>query len=288
MTLDDWRRAGHPFDFRGHSIFYREGGTGEALLCLHGFPTASWDWHRLWPALTARYRVIAPDFLGFGFSAKPHPHPYHFGEQTDLVESLLAHLGLRRVLVLAHDYGDTVAQELLARHATRPGYALDLRAVCLLNGGLFPEAIRPRPIQRLLEGPLGPLVAAVLTERRFRTSFSAVFGPATQPTPAELADFWRLVRHGGGVRVAPRLSRYQQERRDRRDRWTAALRDTAVPLRLVCGALDPVSGAPIAARYREVIPRPDVAMLDDVGHYPQIEAPERVLGAFLDFVDRVG
>ena len=285
MTLDDWQRGGASFLFREFDVFFRDSGSGPALLLLHGFPTASWDWHRLWPDLTNRFRVVAADFLGFGFSAKPHPHPYSLFEQTDLVETLLAHLGIDRVVVLAHDYGDTVAQELLARHRERADYPLDLRAVCLLNGGLFPEAIRPRPIQKLLESPLGGLVARLLTEARFRKSFSAVFGPETQPTEAELADFWRLITHRDGVRVAPRISQYQAERRRHRDRWTDALRLTSVPLRLIDGTLDPVSGLAIAERFRAVVPGADVVLLDDVGHYPQIEAPERVLAAFLEFVE---
>ncbi len=288
MTLDAWKNAGLAFFYRGHTVFYRDDGAGEALVCLHGFPTASWDWHRLWPALTRRFRVVAPDMLGFGFSDKPRRYAYSLFDQAALHEALLAHLGLDAVHLLAHDYGDTVAQELLARHRERrrqgtPGLAL--LSVCLLNGGLFPEATRPRLIQRLLKGPLGGLVARLMTEARFRKNFSAIFGPQTQPTDAELADFWRLITWNDGVRAAPRISRYQDERRRHRARWVGALRQTAVPLRLVNGLLDPVSGAATVARYRDLIPDPDVVVLDDVGHYPQIEAPERVLTAFFAFVD---
>lgn len=64
MHLGDWKRAGKLFSFEGHRIFYRDEGTGELLLCLHGFPTSSWDWSRLWPELIPRFRVIAPDLLG--------------------------------------------------------------------------------------------------------------------------------------------------------------------------------------------------------------------------------
>src|SRR3546814_20597168 len=85
------------------------------LLCRHGFPTASWDWHRLWPALTATRRVIALDFLGYGFSSKPEHHTYSAAEQADIVLALMQELGVRQAHVLAHDFGDSVAQGLLAR-----------------------------------------------------------------------------------------------------------------------------------------------------------------------------
>ncbi|WP_457652756.1 alpha/beta fold hydrolase [Rhodocaloribacter sp.] len=286
--LRDWHASGRTFDHCGHTIFYREDGEGEALVCIHGFPTASWDWHRLWPALTRRFRVIAPDMIGFGFSDKPAGYDYSLMDQATLVEALLDDLGVASVHVLAHDYGDTVAQELLARRAEGvPGPAL--RSVCLLNGGLFPEAVRPRPIQRLLRNPvLSPMLGRLLTERRFRKSFRAVFGPGTQPSDEDLRAFWALVSHNGGTRVAHRIIRYMNERERHRARWTDALRHTRTPLRLINGPEDPVSGAAMAARFRTLVPGADVVLLDGIGHYPQVEAPERVRDAFLAFVERAG
>ena len=59
-----------------------------------------------------------------------------------------------------------------------------------------------------------------------------------------------------------------------------------MPLRFVNGPEDPVSGRHMAERYRELVPNPDVVLLDGIGHYPQLEAPEHVLEAFLAFVVR--
>lgn len=290
MTLDAWHRSGLTFSYRDHAIFYQDEGAGEALVCIHGFPTASWDWHKLWPTLTDHFRVIAPDMLGFGFSNKPREHTYSLFTQATLHEALLQELGLDTVHLLAHDYGDTVVQELLARHRKRqtqgrPG--LQIKSVCLLNGGIFPEAIRPRPIQKLLQGPLGGLVVRLMSESLFCTRFSAVFGPNTQPTDDELDDFWALVTYNDGVRVAHKISQYQAERRQNRARWVGALQQTTVPMRFINGLLDPVSGEAMVTRYRQLISHPDVIALDGIGHYPQIEAPEAVLEAFLSFVDEV-
>ena len=87
----------------------------ETLLLIHGFPTASWDWYRMWPDLVQEYHVLAADFLGFGFSDKPRNYPYSILDQADLLEALLREKGIGRVHIISHDYGDTVAQELLAR-----------------------------------------------------------------------------------------------------------------------------------------------------------------------------
>ena len=285
MELDAWQRAGRAFTYRGHEVFYRDAGDGPALLCIHGFPSASWDWHKLWPELTARFRVVAPDMLGFGLSAKPRDYAYSLRDQADLHEALLGALGIEAAHVLAHDYGDSVAQELLARQLER-GDGLRLRSVCLLNGGLFPESHRARPSQKLLRSPLGPLFARLASESRFSANFAEVFGPRTQPSPAELQTVWRLNQVHDGMRVMPKLIRYIDERRQQRQRWVEALQRAVVPLRFVNGPEDPVSGRHMAERYRELVPHPDIVLLEGIGHYPQLEAPEAVLAAVLEHIER--
>lgn len=273
------------FDHAGRRFFYRTEGEGPDLLLIHGFPTSSWDWHAIWPALVERYRVIAPDLLGFGFSDKPRGDVYRITEQADACEALLSRLGVRQAFVLAHDYGVSVAQELLARQ--RDGAAWTMRALALLNGGLFPQMHRPILIQRLLLSPLGPLVARLFNERSFRRSFASVFGPRTQPSDEELRAFWELIECNGGHRIAHWQIRYITERRVNEQRWVGALTQTTVPLRLINGPEDPVSGAHMAAHYARVVPRPDVISLPGIGHYPQVEAPAAVQSAVLEFFRRV-
>lgn len=282
--LQQWYDEGRYFSHGGHTLFYRDEGSGPVLLCVHGYPTASWDWHRVWPLLVGRYRLVAMDMLGFGFSDKPRAHDYSIGEQASLQEALLASLGVPDVHVLAHDYGDTVAQELLARAAERqassqPG--LQLRSVTLLNGGLFPETHRARPIQTLLRSPLGPLLVRMLDERAFARSFTPIFGAGTQPDANELSRFWALIEHNGGRLLMGRLLHYMAERKRHRERWVDALAQAPMPLQLVVGLDDPVSGRHMARRYRELVPRGGLVELDGIGHYPQWESPVQVAEAVM-------
>lgn len=294
-ALARWRAAGLRFEHGSEPIFVREAGAAierdTSLLCLHGFPTASFDWYPIWDALAARFgHVLAFDMLGYGFSAKPAGQDYPIGTQADIAEALLRDRGVRRVHLLAHDVGDTVAQELLARDAERRALgdrSLEIASCVLLNGGLFPETHRASRAQKLLLSRLGPLVSAVMTEKRFMPSFALVFGPQTQPSAEERKVFWSLLAHGHGHRRLHRMIRYILERRANRDRWVGALQKTVVPLHLVDGALDPISGAHMVERYRQLIPKPDVTLLPDVGHYPQTEAPDAVLDAVLRFHDRL-
>jgi pimeloyl-ACP methyl ester carboxylesterase len=286
-AFEAWRREGQRFEHCGHAIAVVERGRGDALLAIHGFPSASWDWHAILPGLTQRFRVIAPDLLGFGWSDKPRPFRYSILDQADRLEALLAARSVARVHLLAHDYGDTVAQELLARHEQRRGGGLAIASCVMLNGGLFPECHHPRPIQRLLATPLGPVVARLSSRRTLARGLYAIFGRETPPSPEFVDELWTLLRHADGHRVLPLLIDYIRERRVQRPRWVGALQQTAVPLAFVDGTADPVSGADMIARWRELLPRAEVTPLPGVGHYPQIEAPAAVLAAVLGFHDRL-
>lgn len=289
-AFERWRAEGRAFRHRGHDVFYREEGEGPVLLAIHGFPSASWDWQPMWPALVTRFRVIAADLIGFGWSDKPTSYAYSILDQATLLENLLRERGAGEAHVLAHDYGDTVAQELLARDARRRARGdggVRLRSVCLLNGGLFPEAHRATPAQKLLRTPLGPLLGRAFTRARFATQLRDIFGPRTPPSPELVDQLWTMMLHADGRRVVHRILGYIDERRARRERWVGALVDAGrdVPVRFVNGTLDPVSGKHMLERYRELVPNPDTIALE-VGHYPQLEDPVGVMNAFTRFHDQ--
>ncbi|MED5612062.1 MULTISPECIES: alpha/beta fold hydrolase [Pseudomonas] len=285
IPLRDWRAQGRSFDFHGHAIRYWEAGAGEPLLLIHGFPSASWDWNKLWQPLAGRYRVIACDMLGFGDSAKPRGHAYRIHEQADLQQALLAHLELRGPLhLLVHDYGNSVGQELLARHLEG---RIQLASVVFLNGGLFPETHRPVLSQKLLLSPLGGFFGRFFDRGKLAANFAKVFGPRTRPSEEELDAFWSLIACNDGPKVMHRLIHYILDRREHRERWVGAMQRAGVPLRLIDGPLDPISGAHMVERYRQLIPQPDTVMLDGIGHYPQTEAPEQVLAHYLAFRARL-
>jgi pimeloyl-ACP methyl ester carboxylesterase len=79
------------------------------------------------------------------------------------------------------------------------------------------------------------------------------------------------------------LIRYIRERRERRERWVSALQHAAIPLCLVDGLEDPISGRTIVKRWRELLPTATVVELSGVGHYPQVEDANAVLSAVQDF-----
>ena len=280
MTLETWRQGGGFFEWRSHRVFFRVEGAGDPLLLIHGFPTASWDWAAVWPELVKRYRVMTLDMIGFGFSAKPRKFDYSLLTQADLFGTLLEQHTVSRYRIVAHDMGNSVAQELLARQ--RDGAKLPaIVAACVLNGGLFPEAHHPLPVQKLLASRLGPIVARLSSYRTFAKSMRRIWG-SKPPSDNELRAMWTLVSESDGLAVMPQLIGYIAERKRRRERWVGAIVNPPCPVRLINGPVDPVAGARAIARYRELVPNANVIELAGVGHYPQVEAPQQVLAAVLE------
>ena len=178
VPVEKWKATGQFLDFNGHRIFWRQegAGTNPVLVLIHGFPTSSWDWHHLWDALSRDFHVITLDMLGFGLSDKPRDHEYRLAEQADIFESLLTQLNVSEYHILAHDYGDTVAQELLARFDAGTSKQT-LKSVCLLNGGIFPETIQPLLIQKLLLSPIGALIGLLTSYRTFAANLKKICAP---------------------------------------------------------------------------------------------------------------
>jgi pimeloyl-ACP methyl ester carboxylesterase len=210
-------------------------------------------------------------------------------------EALLAELGIGACDVLAHDIGDSVGQELLARQVgSELRHDLGIRSIAWLNGGMFYEAYTPRLVQRVLSGSsVGDLVARALrgpvARRTVERTMGELFGPRTQPTPEELDRMFELLAYRDGLRVTHRVGRFVLDRREHRNRWVRAMRETGTPMRLIDGPFDPNSGRHMADRYRELVPDADVVLLgDQIGHWPQLEDPEGVLRHYLDFVDARG
>ncbi|SHF91963.1 Pimeloyl-ACP methyl ester carboxylesterase [Microbulbifer donghaiensis] len=291
INLQEWRRAGRLFEYQGWPVFTRTGGNpqGEALVLIHGFPTSSWDWNKVWPELARHYSLYAIDMLGFGDSAKPREFSYLIADQAELIETWLMAQGVGEYHILAHDYGDTVAQELMARDLERLNLTrrekpnLRIKSVCLLNGGIFPETHKPVLLQKLLLSPLGPLIARLTSKRKLAANLQKICGPNSPPSAEDIDGFWALIEQNDGLGVMHRLIQYMPQRRQNRARWVRALCNEWMPVKLIDGVVDPISGGHMVARFRQLVPNADITELPGIGHYPQTESPAQVLSAYLAF-----
>ena len=271
----EWRERGRDVEFEGRRIHvFERDGEGPLLLFLHGFPSSSFDW-RLLLDRSSGHGALAPDFLGFGLSEKPRAHDYTLHWQADLVEDLVGRRDSTPVFIVAHDMGTSVATELLARDLEGK-LGMELAGCLLLNGSMVQDAASPTLGQRLLRSAVGPLFSRLSSERFFRQQFGSIFSPGHPLTDEEAEDQWALICAGGGRTLAHKTIRYMEERFRHADRWHGALSEWPKPVSLAWGMLDPVATERVLDAVLELRPSAELARFDDLGHYPQIEAPDRV------------
>lgn len=290
-VLKQWFLNGKFFPYQQYELFYKAQGRGETLVLIHGYPTSSLDWQKVWTAFAAHYRVIALDLLGFGFSDKPAGYAYSVMTHADMLEALFRHLNLSNVHIVAHDLGVGVAQELLARRI--PGQYLQdnrlpaIASVVFMNGGLFAEAYRPRLIQKLFASAIGPCLAPRIPKSMFKKAMRRMFGTSSQPNEDDLDIWFEQLQYKHGQYALYGLNKAILARAAYRHRLVAPLQQNLLPMLLLNGTDDPNSGAHMAQRYRELVPNAQVIELAGIGHWPMWEAPEAVFSACHQFIQQV-
>ncbi|CAF1575633.1 unnamed protein product [Adineta ricciae] len=294
--IRNWAQQGKYFNSNGYPIFYYDSAVRDksasrkpTLLLLHGYPTSSLDWLFMRDELEQQFRIIAPDYIGYGLSAKPVSFSYTISAQVDMIEQLLSSLGLYEFHIIAHDVGDTVAQEFLARQCDRRQYII--QSTIFLNGGLFPETHRPFFMMKMLKTPIvGVILQFIIPRTLFGSAINRVFGPSTQRSQQELDEITNLLFYNAPYNLLQQLQCYINERVRNRDRWVNAMntvqtfKTNPIRIRLINGPIDPISGRHMVDRYREVIANPDTCLLNDnIGHYPNLEDPVNTLKYVFDF-----
>src|SRR6201997_2675616 len=140
----------------GERVAYREAGQGPAVLLIHGMAASSHTWRNVLPRLSKHYRVIAPDLLGHGQSAKPRGD-YSLGAFAVWLRDLLDELGVSQATVVGHSLGGGVAMQFVYQH---PDYCR--RLVLISSGGLGPDV---GVILRLLSAPGAELVLPIISPK---------------------------------------------------------------------------------------------------------------------------
>ncbi len=286
-AVDRWMASGRHVDVTGQRVFVVEAGpaAAETVAVLHGFPSSSADWEHVLPSLAARYRVVLHDHPGFGLSSKPVEHSYSLMEQADSALEVWRALGVRRLHLVAHDYGTSVATELLARR-TRGLLPISLRSLTLSNGSVHLELARPRRVQWLLRRPhLGPALARVAPGGLLTRTLDAICAKPLDET--EIERMWQLLIRDGGRDVLPTIARYLNERERFATRWTHALQAADLPVHVLWGRRDPVALPAVAEQLTAEVSGAALTWLEDLGHYPMLEDPAAYGAALVRFIDAV-
>jgi pimeloyl-ACP methyl ester carboxylesterase len=286
QTYDDWAARGRTINWDSNDIFVLDqpattDAGNDPLLVLHGFPTSSYDWAHVLPALSAERRVILLDFLGFGLSSKPDLR-YSMRLQADVAEAVAAVLRLTSVAMVTHDMGNTVGGELL-RRSLEGTLQFDITRRVLTNGSIYIEMAQLTAGQQLLLS-LPDEPTELVAGDGFQAGLAGTFSEYSAVSAEELETHWLFAAHNDGNRMLPRTIRYIEDRRKEERRYTGAIEEHASPVGVVWGEDDPVAVVAMTKTFHDARPDAPITILDRVGHYPMVENPERFANAVLEYL----
>ena len=273
-------------------IFYREAGPKDAtvVLLLHGYPCSSFQYRNLMPALADRWRLIAPDFPGFGYSGTPgeDSFSYDFDGYADFLDRFTSSLGLNRYVLYLHDYGSQIG----LRHAIlRPER---IAGLIIQNGDIYEDVLGPKyeTIKRYWFDP-SPANRAKLkgavNEEGFRAEFiGEVDDVVAERVPPDLWKLhWPLMDTPLRREIAVRLMEGLEANLGWFPRFQTYLREQQPPTLIVWGPQDGYMPAESARAYLRDLPEADLHFLDDAGHWLLETHLDAVLPPVRAFLDRV-
>ena len=290
MTANEWKSKGEFITVNDRKLFVIDTSSffstedqvpSKTMVVLHGYPTSSYDYYKVLPELSKHYRVIIHDHLGFGFSDKPLDYSYSLLDQADLALQLWQLLGVKKVHLLAHDYGTSVATEIIARNNNHE-LIIEIEKLTLCNGSMHIELSQLRIIQKLLKNKwLGKYVAKLTTYAIFSKNLRNVYFDKTKVSNNELKDMWMQLEYNEGRKVIHKLSQYINERYTYWNRWIGALKETNLQTNIVWAKNDPVAVPAIARLIATEISNNKLFWIENTGHFPMLENPDEWLNCIL-------
>ncbi|WP_245601725.1 alpha/beta fold hydrolase [Hamadaea tsunoensis] len=266
-------------------VFYRETGPPDApvLLLLHGFPASSHQFRRLLDVLGTRYRLIAPDYPGFGHTEVPAGFVHSFESLTDVVEGFLDAVGVDRFVMYAFDFGGPIGMRLAAR---RPD---TVAAVVVQNANVYDEGLSD-----LARGMIANQPGVEGAEDRVR---QILVLPVTRDQyeggtadPALVApDGWTLDQHlldrPGRKEAQVQLALDYHSNVALYPVWQRWLAEHRPPALILWGRNDAFFPEPGAHAYRRDLPDAEIHVFD-TGHFALEDRLPEIAPLIADFVDR--
>jgi pimeloyl-ACP methyl ester carboxylesterase len=272
-------------DLHGERVAYRDAGAGEALLLIHGMAGSSATWRAVIPALSKKYRVVAPDLLGHGESAKPRGD-YSLGAFAAWLRDLLDELGISRATVIGQSLGGGVAMQFTYQHRD---YCQ--RLVLISSGGLGPDL---NWILRILSAPGTELVLPVVTPQPILTVGNKLGSWLTSAgiQAPRVGEMWNAYSSLADRQARQAFLRTLRSVVDYRGQAVSALNKIhlsyGLPTLLIWGEQDRI--IPVAHGYaaHDAVPDSRLEVLAGVGHFPHVEAPSAVTDILDDFIATTG
>ena len=274
----------------GVEVFYRSAGPrdGPILLLLHGFPSSSHQYRNLIPLLSHKYRIIAPDYPGFGFTSVPpsRNYVYTFANIANTISEFLETLKITKFSIFIFDYGAPIGLRLASKQPEA------IQAIVTQNGNAYEEGLGgPHWLPRrdywrtgdssFREAIRAKTLTFAATKAQYTTGTTRIVQPesytldwALMSSPEKQEIMLDLFKdYGTNVQLYPEFQRY--------------FRENQVPLLAAWGQNDP-SFIPSGARaFQKDLPKAEVVLLD-AGHFATESDTEEIAKLMLDFLGRNG
>jgi pimeloyl-ACP methyl ester carboxylesterase len=277
MTAENWKSRGKFFSILNKNIFViDEGKSKDVLVILHGYPTSSFDYEKVLPELSNRYRVVIHDHLGFGFSDKPDSFTYSLIDQADFALQLWHKMGLKEVTILSHDYGTSVAKEILARknHNLIP---IKIKRIYLCNSSMRHEHLHLRNMAHLLKDKKVGRFIARLTSNGYQKIRKRLKIDNLNPevhSQYDIKEVWNNLNSDEGKKEIHLLSNFINERYTFWHRWTEALKASEIPIKIVWEKSDPVAIKEIAIVLATENINENLEWIENSRHYSILDSPK--------------
>jgi pimeloyl-ACP methyl ester carboxylesterase len=273
----------------GRRLFYREAGTpgNPVIVLLHGFPTSSFMFRTLIPELADRYHVIAPDYLGFGYSDAPpvEEFDYTFDALADSVAGLLSQLGVDRYAIYVQDYGAPVGWRLALRDPEA------ITAIVTQNGNGYDAGfvvdgwVPVWDYQREQTPETAAALRGMLTFEATRRQYLAGVPDESVVSPDTWHHDYALLSRPGNDAIQLKLFLDYATNPKIYPALHDYLRASAVPLLAVWGDKDPFFGPDGARAFADDAVDPEIHLLDG-GHFLLESAPTQTIALIRDFLSR--
>ncbi|OBI41839.1 alpha/beta fold hydrolase [Mycobacterium sp. E796] len=268
-------------ELHGDRIAYRDAGDGPVVLLVHGMAGSSETWHAIIPQLSKNYRVIAPDLLGHGMSAKPRGD-YSLGAFAVFLRDLLDELGVDRATVVGQSLGGGIAMQFVHQHREHCE-----RLALIGSGGLGPDL---SPLLRILSAPgaefLLPVVAPQPVLNLGNKLGSWLTSAGIQSPRA--GEMWHAYSSLSDPRTRQAFLRTLRSVVDYRGQAVSALNKihlaAGIPIVLIWGDQDRI--IPVAHAYaaHDALEGSRLEVLAGIGHFPHVEAPTAVADILENFM----
>jgi len=250
----------------------------EAVVFLHGQPGSAEDWSELLPGVARFARGVALDWPGWGKADRPHVKEWDFsaGTYSTFLAAAFSELGVKRAHLVMHDLGG-VGVMWGAAHPEAFASAV------LIDTGILLD-FRWHPVAWLYRTPgIGELMA-LLTNRPSFSAVMRIYNPQPRELPKRFRERWYDDYRLNTRRAM--LSFYRATPPPAMERLREPLRKLDVPALVLWGAHDPAAPVEQAERQRESFPSAEVVILEESGHWPYLDDPERAREAILPFLER--